>query len=119
MPNMMVSCTDEQYSFIKEQQKRGLKPSKVWQDAIDRIKRQINEGLDLSEVAIAAKFERFQQLIQKLNAFIERRGLYYAFLEEERKGRDEFEGIPEPKVQDGPSRIGSKEDSSRSISDRK
>lgn len=100
MPNMMISMPDEMYIFVKEQQKKGLKPSKVFQDAVLKVKRQINEGIDLSEIAIAAKFDRFQQLIMKLNAFIEKRGLYYAFLEYEKTGRDQVEGIPSSKGKD-------------------
>lgn len=96
-----ISLSLEDYEFLKERQKKGLSPSKLFSSALDRVRRQINEGIDMSEVAIAAKFERYNQLLQKMSSFLDKRGLYHVFLDEERKGRDEFEGIPVTKDKDG------------------
>lgn len=92
-----ISLTLEDYEFLKERQKAGLSASALFRDALMKVRRQVNEGIDLSEVAIAAKFERFNQHIQKMNVFLEKRRLLNVFLEESREGRDNIEGIPESK----------------------
>jgi len=81
---------DADYLFLKDAQKRGLSPSKVFQDAILRIKRQIDMGIDLSEGAIEAKFKRYQDHIQKITAYLDKRGLLHEFLEEERNERNQI-----------------------------
>jgi len=96
--SISISLVD--YEFLKEQQKKGLSPSALFSDALCKVRRQVNEGIDLSEVAIAAKFDRYHQLIQKLTTYLDKRGLYHAFLEEERKGRDTIDGVPETKTGD-------------------
>lgn len=104
-----VSLSLEDWEFVKIQQKKGLSPSAVFRDALAKIRRQVNEGIDLSEVAIAAKFDRYNQIIQKLNAFLNKKGLYYAFLEEERNERDHIEGVPESKRSDRDPKQGNQE----------
>lgn len=108
-----ISIPIEDFEFLKERQKMGLSPSRLFQDALARVRRQVNEGIDLSEVAIASKFERYNQLIQKLNRFLDKRGLQNVFLEEERAARDTVDGIPQTKTGSGQDRQRSEEDKDR------
>jgi len=66
-----ISLTDEDYDFLRERMKKGSKPSHIFRNALDAIRRQVKMKDDLTDAENARKFERLNGHISNLNAFIE------------------------------------------------
>lgn len=71
MALVTVSITQELKSFMEEQQKKGLSPSRVFADALENIKKRLDVGLDTSTAEYERKIARLQNEILRRNSYLE------------------------------------------------